>query len=245
MIDHDTTNGTQVAASEAGRSRSRAGLAVGVAAGLVGGAAAGLVIGVPGISGAADAPTALVRQVDDEAPDTTDTDTTDTDTDTSDPDTDTESGDDVAERGDRLRELLEPLIADGTITAEQADAVTEQLVDSVPDVRWRRGHGHGHGRFGGPVGRGAVSDAVTELLGLEPEAVREALRDGSTLAELAEANGVSTDVLVGTLVTEAAERLDVAVENGRIDAERAAEFEERLEEQITERVNGEFRRRGN
>lgn len=204
--------------------RGRAGVAAGVAAGLVGGAAAGLVLGVPGVSGASDAPAGLVQQVDDEAPDADD-------------DVEPEDG---VERGDRLRDVLESLVEDGTISADQADAVTAHLVEQRPDVRWHR-HGPGrHGRFGGPAARGAISDAVTELLGLDAETVRDELRGGKTLAELAEDNGVSTETLVDTLVAEASERLDVAVENGRIDDDKAAEFEQKLEEQITKRVNGEF-----
>ena len=205
------------------RNRGRAGVAAGVAAGLVGGAAAGFVLGVPGVSGASDASAGLVQQVDD-APDTVD---------------DVEL-DDAFERGDRLREVLESLVEDGTISADQADAVTAHLVEQRPEVRWHR-HGPGrHGRFGGPAARGAISDAVTELLGLDADTVRDELRGGKTLAELAEENGVSTETLVDTLVAEASERLDVAVENGRIDDDKAAEFEEKLEEQITKRVNGEF-----
>lgn len=244
MIDHDTaadTTGESPARSE-GRTRSRIGLAAGVTVGLVGGAAAGMVMGVPGISGAAETPNAVVRQVDDQAPDTTAPDTDTTETGTTETGT-TETGE--VERGDRLRERLDPLVADGTISSDQADAVTEQLLDSVPDFRSHIGDGHRHPRFGGPVGRGAVSDAVTDLLGLDAETVRAELRDGSTLAELAEANGVSTETLVDTLVAEAADRLDAAVESGRIDADRAAEFEASLEEQITKRVNGELSRRGN
>ena len=212
--------------------RSRVGVAAGVAAGLVGGAAAGLVLGVPGMSGASDTQVSSIQQVDDEAPDTDD---------------DAEPGDDV-ERGDRLRDVIESLVEDGTITADQADAVTEHLVEQRGDREWaqhRPGrHGHGrHGQFGGPAARGAISEAVTDRLGLDAETVRDELRDGKTLAELGEEHGVSTETLVDTLVTEAAERLDVAIEKGRIDEDRAAEFEERLEEQITKRVNGEFSRR--
>jgi hypothetical protein len=209
------------------RNRGRVGAAAGVAVGLVGGAAAGLMLGVPGVSGASDAPAAVVQQDDDEAPETDD---------------DAEPGHSF-ERGDRLRDGLEPLVEDGTITSGQADAVAEHLVEQRPEGRMQR-HGSGkHGRFGGPVARGAISDAVTELLGIDAETVRDELRSGSTLAELAEANGVPTETLVDTLVAQASQRLDVAVENGRIDADKAADFEEKLEEQMTERVNGEFSRR--
>ena len=65
-------------------------------------------------------PAALGQQVDDQAPST-------------------ESHDD-AERVDRLREILELLVEDGTITSDQADAVSEHLVEAAPEGRMHR-HG--------------------------------------------------------------------------------------------------------
>ena len=93
---------------------------LGVAGGLLAGTAAGLIVGVPGLSSAASdgAPAAVVQQVDDT-------------TDTSDaPDT---SDDRSAVPGQRMREALQVLVDDGTITAAQADAVVDQLLASKPE----------------------------------------------------------------------------------------------------------------
>lgn len=84
-----------------------------------------------------------------------------------------------------------------------------------------------------------ASEVVTELLGIDAETLRDELRGGSTLAEVAEANGVDVASLVDALVAEATDRVDQAVEAGRIDAAEATDKLADIEERITERVNGE------
>ena len=51
-----------------------------------------------------------------------------------------------------------------------------------------------------------------------------ALRNGSSIAELAEAQGIDSADVVDAIVARAEERLDTAVENGRIDDTQAAEM---------------------
>jgi polyhydroxyalkanoate synthesis regulator phasin len=202
---------------------SRKGLAFGLTAGLLGGTVAGMAFGIPGLTSAAaddgadTAPAALVQQADDE------TTVADTDTEAEVP----------AERGERLRESLQPLVDDGTITSDQADAVATHLVENRPE---REGHGRGgHGRFA----RGVSSEVITDLLGIDGPTLRTELRDGATLAEIAEANGVEPAAVVDALVAEAEERVDAAVEAGRIDADEAAERLADIEARVTAKVNGD------
>ena len=201
---------------------SKRAAALGLTAGLVGGGAAGFVLGVPGLTGAASADPAgiVVAQ---------------TDTDTDAPiDTDARP-----EPGERMREALQPLVDDGTIDGDQADAVAEHLGAQIAERAGERGRGHrgGHpGRAAGPLG---AATALTEVLGMEPDELREAVRSGSTIAEIAEANGVPVDDVVAAMVAEATERLDAAVESGRVDAADAAEKTEMIEERVTAHVNGE------
>ena len=207
---------------------------IGLAAGLLGGTAAGLVLGVPGLSsaaadtGAAVAPAAIVQQVDDASIDKGPAD------------------DAAAQPGERLRTVLQPLVDDGTIDAAQADAVTEQLMEnrgdrgdrsdrSDRDDRGDRGKGKsgGQGKFGG-------SDVVAELLGIDAATLRAELKAGSTLAEVATAQGVSVDALVDAIVSQMQERVDAAVEAGKITADEAAEKLAEAEERITAKVNGQI-----
>jgi polyhydroxyalkanoate synthesis regulator phasin len=202
----------------------RRGLAVGLAGGLLAGTAAGLVFGVPGLTSAAtDAvPAVLVQQTDE---------------------TDTTTEDAPAEMGTRLRESLQELVDGGTITAEQADAVTTHLVENRPE----RGDGEGRGGHrGGPgmFGRGVASEALTDLLGIDAQELRTQLRAGATLAEIAAEQGVEVQAVVDELVAEVTERVDNAVENGRIDQAEADEKLVEAEAKITDMVNNGRPERG-
>jgi polyhydroxyalkanoate synthesis regulator phasin len=211
------------------RQRTIAGL--GLAAGLLGGGAAGLVLTAPGFAGASPAPAA---QTDETVPE----DTTDSDTD---------SGRE-ARHEQRLREVLQPLVDDGTLTAAQLDAVIARLQEARPDGRgpggpggpWHRGHGRGPG--GGPLGRAV--DAVTEVLGLERDALRDELRSGKTLAEIATEQGIEVQAVIDALVADASSHLDQAVADGRITQEQAderlAEITERVTTLVNEGVVGSF-----
>jgi hypothetical protein len=194
---------------------SKKAVATGLTAGLLGGAAAGLIFGVPSLTSAAS-PAAIVQQTD--VPD--------------------ETPDGAAAEGERLRESLQELVDAGTIDAAQADAVTEHLVENRPDHGGRDGEGrHGEGRHG--PGRLAMSETVSEILGLDNDELREQLRDGASLADIATANDVDPQTLVDALVAGAQERLDEAVANGRVDEADVAEKTADLEERVSDFVNGE------
>ncbi len=135
----------------------------------------------------------------------------------------------IEEAAPSFENFLAPLVADGTITQEQADTIAESLAD--------RGFGRGHHRH---AFRAGESEVVTELLGLTEAEIRTEIQAGSTLAEVAEANGVATQTLIDALVTEHQEHLDQAVTDGRLTEEQAAERSADLEERVTARVNGEF-----
>ena len=220
-------------------------VAAGLTAGLIGGAAAGIAFGVPAITGAADDPdpsVALLQETDTDdtsADDSRPDDSGNDDTETEDTGTDDTGSERDADHGDHLRELLEPLVEDGTIDADQADAVVEHLMENRPERRGPGGLGHCGGPGGsdhhGPVR--VVTEAVTDLLGLEAEELFDQLRDGATLAEVAEANGVDRQELVDTLVAEAQEHLDEAVEDGRLDADEAAERAADLEDRVSEMID--------
>ena len=136
------------------------------------------------------------------------------------------------EHGTRISEALQVLVDDETLTEAQRDAVVETLQNARPD------RGEFRERLGqrGPRGAGEIA----EILGLEGSEMREALRNGSSIAELAEAQGVDTADIVDAIVARAEERLDAAVENGRIDDTQAAEMLTQAAERAEDLVNGEI-----
>ncbi|MFP5334153.1 MAG: hypothetical protein ACLGIV_02470 [Actinomycetes bacterium] len=129
-------------------------------------------------------------------------------------------------RVERIADALQGLVSDGTLTQDQVDAVAETLAEEAPFAH------HGPGMHG----LGRALDTAAETLGVTTDELRDALRDGQTLAEVAEAQGVEVDALVDALVAAAQERLDEAVSDGRITQERADEIAGTLEERIAQHV---------
>ena len=225
-------NSNDNSSNPAGRSGVNRAVAAGLTLGVIGGTAAGLVFGVPGLTSAGSGDVAvqsaaIVQQVDE-----------------TDPAVPAATSPD--EMGARLRDMLQPLVDDGTITAEQAEAVTARLIENRPD---RGGPGEGRGP-GGPRGgpgsfaRGVSSEALTDLLGLDAQELRQQLRDGATLAEIARAQDVEPEAVVDELVGELTERLDNAVANGRLDQADADEKLAEAEAKITDMVDNGRPERG-
>jgi hypothetical protein len=85
--------------------------------------------------------------------------------------------------------------------------------------------------------RRAALRVAAETIGVEPDALREQLRDGKSIAQVAEAEGVDPQQVVDAMATAATERIDAAVAAGKLGAERAATIKGRLDERLTKLVN--------
>lgn len=146
----------------------------------------------------------------------------------------------VAEANDvDVQTVIDAMVANGTDRLEEAIA---ELPDRIAELVQREGFPDrpGHGGPGGHGGdRGAGLDAAAEVIGVSADELRAALKDGSSLAELAEANGVDVQDVIDALVAEATDRLDQAVADGHLTEEQAAERSAQLTERITAMVNGE------
>lgn len=227
---------------------TRAAVALGVTAGVLGGAMVGGVLGVPGLSSASGG-AAVVQQSDDPTDESTGettggsaaSDSTASDSTVDDPSaSDDGRGTELRARmAERLRERLQPLVDDDTITADQADAVADHLVAEAPGRADRGGpfgdRDHRRGEFPGHGGLGLFDPgALAEALGIDLDEVLAELRAGATPRELAGTLGVDVDRLVTAISDAVTERLDAAVERGRLTSEeadeRAAALAERIED---------------
>ncbi len=203
----------------------------GLAAGLLAGGGAGLALGVTSISSATSAPS--VNVVDDSATTAPTTDST-ADAATTDDTTGTDSSADGAGRGAWLEEALQPLIADGTITQAQADAVTSALQEARPEGR-PGGRGMGRGMGHGRIGHGI--EAAATALGVTSDELRTALRDGQTIAEVAAEKGVDVQTVIDAMAAEVKTHLDEEVAAGeRTQEEADAKLADAIE-RITERLD--------
>lgn len=154
----------------------------------------------------------------------------------------------VAEaQGVERQALIDALVAAGEARLDEAKAElperVAELIDRTLPTRGEGGPG-GHGGRGGHLGRGPGFEAAAEALGLEADAVKEALRDGTTIADLAEQQGVDVQTVIDAMVAEAQERIAQAVENGRLTQEQADERLADITERITDVVNNGRPERG-
>jgi polyhydroxyalkanoate synthesis regulator phasin len=86
-------------------------------------------------------------------------------------------------------------------------------------------------------------DTAASYLGLTESVLRDELEDGNSLADVARDRGRSVDGLVEELVDEAEQRIDDAVDDGRLSEDRATRLKNDLEDRIRGRVENEFRLR--
>ena len=97
------------------------------------------------------------------------------------------------------------------------------------------------GEMGGYHGIGHVVhesiDAVSELLGLSPEEIREERESGKSLVEIAEEQGVSEDALIEAIMAAPKEAIEQKVEDGILTEEQADHLIERLEQRVIWRIN--------
>ncbi len=106
-----------------------------------------------------------------------------------------------------------------------------------------QGAGGGRSRPGDGIGDGtggALLALVEEQTGLDAREIVQQLRDGSTLAQLIEANGGDVDAVIAAAVTAATEHINEAAEAGHITAEAAEALLAQVEQRVTDAVNGVY-----
>lgn len=208
-------------------------IVVGLVAGLTAGAGAGFALTQGGTAGAS---TNAVTVSTDDTTGTDDTSGTDATTGTGTDGTGTdETGTDDGTGGDstgddsRLRDALAPLVDDGTLTEAQLEAVVETLDDAFP--------GGGHGGMGHRGHGGMHLDAAATALGLDVDALRTQLADGSTLAEVATAQGIDVQVVIDAIVAESSAHLAEEVTEGDLTQAEADQLLADLTTSVTTLVN--------
>lgn len=136
---------------------------------------------------------------------------------------------------------VDAAVARGELTTQQAQAIKDRINagDFGP-----LGFGPGRGR-GGPRPMAAHAD-IAQFLGITPEQLRAEL-NGQSLAQVAQAHGKSRDQLIQFLVSNAQQRLNEAVQAGRLTQQQAdqrlADLRARIEQMI-DRVHQPRSRQG-
>jgi hypothetical protein len=134
---------------------------------------------------------------------------------------------------------LDQAVKDGKLTQQQADRMKQRLErgDGLPPFGGPPMMVM-HGRVGGPFGD---LKAAADYLGLAPAQLRDQVRGGKTLAEIAQATSGKTVAGLEQAILDAAKAgLDKAVANGRLTASQRDDFLKRLQQHVGDIVNGKL-----
>lgn len=130
-----------------------------------------------------------------------------------------------------LQSALKQAMLDRIDAALKAGRITQQQATELK-ARVNAGDGLGplfgghhfglhHGGPGGPGGPGAGLDAAATYLGLTPAQLRTQLQSVKTLAQIAKAQGKSTDGLKQAMLADAKKHLDADVKAGKLTQSQA------------------------
>jgi hypothetical protein len=151
---------------------------------------------------------------------------------------------------DALKKAIEKQIdadvAAGRLSKDQGDALKKRVeAGEVPLVGGGYGFPHrfefGFGLGGHGILAAGLAEAAT-YLGITVDQLRTQLQSGKTLAQVAKDNGKTVDGLVTALTDAASKKLDALVADGHLTRAQADEIESDLKQDITDIVNGTFRR---
>ena len=154
----------------------------------------------------------------------------------------------VAEMGAEI----DAKVDSGDLTEERAAMIRTQLTDMIvgfvnEGFDGEREH-RGHGKRGHDLFDTECAELATLVGADDCAALKSALRDGQTPAEIAESDDIEPQTVIDALVAEMTAELDAKVDSGDLTEERAAMIRTQLTEMITGFVNegfdGERERRG-
>ncbi|HUW87398.1 MAG TPA: hypothetical protein VMW30_03360 [Candidatus Paceibacterota bacterium] len=124
---------------------------------------------------------------------------------------------------DELATVLKGLVAKGTLTQAQVDAITAAITAA-----------RAANQNDGVSDRATHQQLIADTLGISVATLQTRLAAGDSLATIA---GAKTSALISALVAEATARIDAAVTAGKITAAQAADFKTNLTANVTAMVN--------
>jgi hypothetical protein len=143
----------------------------------------------------------------------------------------------ASERQGPLRRALDALVADGTLTQAQADAVLDATgAEAEAGRAERKDRRQAH--------RQELLATVGEVLGATPDQVKAALADGTSIAEQAAEAGVARQAVDDALTALLTGRIDAAVAEGRLGEERAATAREHVDQAVDRILDADGQRDG-
>ncbi len=139
--------------------------------------------------------------------------------------------------------LVGILLATGAITSAQTPtptpAATEEATDDGATPTPAPSQDNADSERGCHGGKGLVKEAAAEVLGLSEDELRAQLQSGQTLADIAQAQGMSVDDFKGALTDKVTANLQASLDAGEITQEQFDDITAELDEKLDDIINAE------
>lgn len=130
-------------------------------------------------------------------------------------------------------DLINEKVADGTLTQDEANDLIDKIENGDTPLFppfFRGDNDGGHHPLLRVVGN--VIDSAAEVLGLDSSDVKDQLQNGSSLADIAAAQGVDVDTFKAELQDNLQAKIDAAVADGTITEEMGQRLSDGLADHI-------------
>ena len=136
-----------------------------------------------------------------------------------------------------LKDVLDSLVKDGTLTQAQADKITSSVEAKVKEQ-------HAQHDANREAKRQEFLTVAAKAIGISTTDLETQLQSGKTLADVAKANNVDPNTVIMALVGDLNTKIDADVASGKLTAEQGTARKAEATQRITDMVNNGPRRGG-
>jgi hypothetical protein len=135
---------------------------------------------------------------------------------------------------------IDEAVTAGKLDATRAATIKEKVPTRVAKLVNGELKGTGKTAVKAKLRRHARRSGVklaASTIGIDTKALVDAVKGGQTVADVARSHNVDPQKVIDAVTTAANTKIDTAVTNGKLDADRAAKLKDRLDQRIATLVN--------
>ncbi|WP_029422104.1 LysM peptidoglycan-binding domain-containing protein [Alicyclobacillus macrosporangiidus] len=134
-----------------------------------------------------------------------------------------------------LKQKLDQAVQNGKLTSQQEQQMLQKFESNAQKFV--------ESKFAAPLpkGPGGFGDLnqIAQILGVDKQTLLQDLKNGQSIAQVAESKGISVDSLVSQLVSNAKSKLDQAVQRGKLTAGKEQQILDNLQQRLTQLVQNQ------
>ncbi|WP_067936877.1 hypothetical protein [Alicyclobacillus kakegawensis] len=128
-----------------------------------------------------------------------------------------------------FKQYLNQAVQNGKLTANKEQAIIQKFDSNVQKLVEHKFTAH-------PAKRAQALKAIAQILGVSEQTLLQDLKNGQSIAQVAESKGISVDSLVSQLTAKVKAHLDQAVQNGKLTSNKEQQILNNLQKRLTRLV---------